>query len=173
MFVQILIIFNRCFPMNCLMRVPSGFEYVHGADIPLQHTCKDAINLEILKDIICHDRYGLGHNTSPPVVFTNPIPDFGIVPIDIVLDCKANITNRLPIYFDCQVVGLLVGFVGAYPRVGITGGVRIRKKVAHVVPDMPITGMPNQRLFVALTPGTKLADRKRKADQRSSQRSSG
>lgn len=103
------------------------------------------------------------------MVFAEPVPNFGIVSVNIVFDRKPNITNRLPIDFNGQVVGLLIRFIGPYPRLSIAGRVGIGKKITNLVPDMPIVGMPNQRFFIAFSPGTQLAYRKWKTDQCSSQ----
>lgn len=144
MFVQVLIIFNGCFSMDGLVSIPGMFEHPHGTNIPFQYTGEDAVYLKVLKDVVGHDRYGFRHHSPPPVILADPVTDFGIVAIDIIFYRKPDVPNGLSIDFDGHIAGLLVRFVGAYPGMGIAGGVRVRKKIAYIVPDVSIAGVVNQ-----------------------------
>jgi hypothetical protein len=45
----------------------------------------------------------------------------------------------------------------------ITGGVRIRKKIADIVPDVAVTGVVAQRLLIPFMPGAKATQRQLKS----------
>ena len=129
--------------MDGFVLVASRFKYFHRCDIAFQHAGKDAVDLKILKDVIRHDRNSLGHNAAPPIILTNPITDFGIVTINIVFHGKANVTDSLSINRNCQVIWLMIRFVGAYPRMRIAGRVRVREEIRDIIPDLSVAGVAN------------------------------
>ena len=108
MLIQILVVLDSRFPVDGFVLVSGGLKYVHGANIAFEHTGENTVNLKILKDITRHDRQGFGHDSPPPIRFAEPVPDFGIVPINIILNRKTNVANGLPVDVNRQVVGLLI-----------------------------------------------------------------
>ena len=108
MFVQILIVLDSGFAQYCFVPVARQFQYAHGAYIAFQYAGKYPVYLKIVEDIIGHDGYGLRHNAPAPEFFTQPVTNLGVVPVDVILNGEAYVTNCLPANLDRKVIGLII-----------------------------------------------------------------
>lgn len=141
MLVHVFIILDGSFSQHGFGPKTRIFQYPHGPCISFQHAGENAINLKVVEDVTHHSRYGFRQDAPAPKFLPQPVTNLGIIAVDIILYGEAYIANRLLIDLNGQVVGLLIRPVGTYPGLGITRGVRKRKKIANVIPDVTIAGV--------------------------------
>ena len=92
------------------------------------------------------------HDAAPPEGGSKPVPDLSSDALDIAVTRISNAANGPVVYGDGKPGARLHRDGDAQERRGVSGGIRMRKRIAHVLPDPPIVGMLCQRHRVLWTP---------------------